>query len=362
MAVSACVVQSREPPDLSPVTLVQEKTYQQRVAYVKHLFHEQEKIARVAYALSTSVLDLCRGKTTFTTGAYLFDWDQTDEAWLDVANDAIGINMHTPGIEVLIVIPGSPAEKAGLRVGDRILRMGEWYVPKGRGAFAKFKRRFNRKLRTGRREINFRIIRAGVFKTIRVEPIEACDYPILISDQDEPNAYTDGWRIVVYRGMTELARNDLELAIVISHELSHIILGHVDTKRQNALKGAVVGAVFDVLIAALIGVHTRVGEHVMANLAALAYSKEFEAEADYLGAYMLAYAGFDVTKIPDFQRSFGGAKGSTAAYSASHPTFDARVKLSKKTISEILEKIRRGEPLEPELARFQTRLKRDPIQ
>jgi Zn-dependent protease with chaperone function len=334
---------------------VPDAVYKQRIAYVQRLFDDQERLARIAYDLSTRVTELCEGKTTFTTGAYLFDWDQTSEEWLDVANDAIGINLHTPGIETLIVIPGSPAEKAGLQVGDRILKLDGWPVPNARGAFARFRSRINEQLRSGKTPIEFRIIRDGNFKTISIEPVEACDYPILISDTDGANAYTDGERIVVLRGMVEFASSDVDLAIVISHELSHIILGHVDRQRQQALQGAIVGAVFDVLLAGATGIRTNVGQKVFADLAALSYSKEFETEADYLGTYLMAKAGLDFTRIPEFQRSFGGTQGTLLQYSSSHPTFNARAQAAEQIVEEILTKLRTGQVLEPDLRAWRLR-------
>ena len=337
--------------------MVPEPAYQNRVDYVRELFRQQERIARVAYDLSTRVTELCNGKMTFTTGAYLFDWDQTTEEWLDAANDAIGINLHTPGIEVLIVIPGSPADRAGLQVGDRILKLGTWPVPKARGAFDQFRYRLNEQLRNRNGPVDFRVIRDGAFRTISVKPVKACDYPILISDRDEANAYTDGKRIVVLRGMLEFVRDDEELAIVISHELAHVVLHHIDRQQQQALQGAMVGLVFDVLIAASTGIQTRIGQTVFADLARLVHSKGFEAEADYMGAYLMAKADRDYTRIPRFLNSFSGGRAKQLQYSASHPSFGARAENARRTVDEIEGKQRRGDPLVPDLAAFRARAK-----
>jgi len=337
------------------LTSMREPVYQHRVAYVQDLFRQQERLARVAYDLSIRVLDLCKSKTTYTTGAYLFDWDQTAEEWLDAANDAIGINLHTPGIEVLIVIPGSPAERAGLRVGDRILKLGTWPVPKARGAFAQFRHRLNQQLHDGQSPIDLRIIRDGAFRTISIAPVKACDYPILISDSDEANAYTDGERIVILRGMIEFVRDDEELAIVISHELAHVVLHHIDRQQQQALRGALVGMVFDVLIAAGTGIQTRIGQTLFADLAKLAHSKQFEAEADYMGAYLMAKADRDYSRIPGFLNSFKGGRTERLQYSASHPSFGTRAENARRIVDEIERKQRRGEPLVPDLAAFRAR-------
>ncbi len=344
----ACTAPTLEAPEATSEEL-KDEVRRQRITYVKALFEEQERLARIGHTVSVRVVDLCGDRTTYTTGAFLFDWDQTKDEWVDAANEAIGINLHTPGIEVLIVLPGSPAEAAGLRVGDRVIRLDDWRVPAEWGAFDKFRDRLNASLAGGQQVVEFRILRGAEFRTIKLAPIRACDYPVLIAESNEINAYTDGRKIVVFRGMLRFVRNDDELAIVITHELAHVALGHVDAQRQNAMAGAAVGAIFDVLIAGATGVHTRVGQTIGASAGALAYSKEFEAEADYMGAYMMAQAGYDYTKIPDFQRYTGTADRDSMDYGATHPSSAQRVISSQKTVQEIKEKNARGVPLIPDL-------------
>ncbi len=344
----ACTAPALETPEPTSEE-VKEETRRQRVSYVKALFEEQERLARIGHSISAGVADLCGERTTFTTGAFLFDWDQTNDEWVDAANEAIGINLHTPGIEVLIVLPGSPAERAGLQVGDRIVRLGDWRIPAERGAFDKFRDRLNTSLTQGQEIVEFRILRGAEFRTVKLTPIRACSYPVLVAENNEINAYTDGRKIVVFRGMLRFVRDDDELAIVITHELAHVALGHVDAKRQNAMAGAAVGAIFDVLIAATTGVHASVGRSIGASAGALAYSKEFEAEADYMGAYMMAQAGYDFAKIPDFQRYTGTADRDSMDYGATHPSSAQRVISLEKTVQEIKDKNARGLPLVPDL-------------
>ncbi len=347
LLAAACATPTLETPEL-PSEEVRAEASQQRSAYVRALLKEQERLARISYKLSIHAVPLCGDRTTYTTGAFFFDWDQTQDEWVDAANEAVGINLHAPGIEVLIVVPGSPAEKAGFQVGDRVMRLDTWRVPTGRGAFTEFRYRVGKSFADGAKEIEFRVLRGAEFHTIRLTPIRACNYPVFIEERNEINAYTDGRKIVVFRGMIRFVRDDDELAGVIAHELSHVVLGHIDAKIQNALTGAFVGVVVDVLVAATTGVRTNVGQIVGANIGLLAYSKEFEAEADYMSAYMLAQAGYDFTKLPGLFRYLSTLDPETIDYGLTHPTSPKRVVSLEKVVKEIQEKKNQGLPLAPE--------------
>ena len=131
--------------------------------------------------------------------------------------------------------------------------------------------------------------------TIYGEPI--CDYNIRYVLDDMVNAHADGNNVVIYSGMTRFAAHDTELVVIIGHEISHNAMGHIDTKSVNRMAGAGVGFLFDILALAA-GVNTG-GELIRAgaNIGGGAYSKEFEAAADYVGLYLMSRAG-----VPNFWR------------------------------------------------------------
>lgn len=115
--------------------------------------------------------------------------------------------------------------------------------------------------------------------------------------------------IRVTTGMLEFAESDDMLAFVLGHELAHAILAH---------RGWV--------------------------------GKAGEREADYLGTYLAARSGFDVTRAPEFwTRFFRAAPWSVSHYKQSHEGTPERALLVEATVREIQEKQARGEPHEPEL-------------
>lgn len=118
----------------------------------------------------------------------------------------------------------------------------------------------------------------------------------------EPNAFVSELlpqRVFVTTGLfEEFAENDDELALILGHELSHLIMGHATT--NNGLDALMRG--LEVLILALdptegflsvgiIGVLAGVRKIFMAS-----YSREYETEADELGTKLAAMACYDTTR------------------------------------------------------------------
>lgn len=118
-----------------------------------------------------------------------------------------------------------------------------------------------------------------------------------------PNAYQtegpDGSPLVVV-GTPLLAemRSDDEIAFVLSHEMSHHIAGHLPKRAQQQALGALImgGLVAAAGDAYGMPASQSTIEQAMdvgAALGARSYSQTYELEADTLGAYVAARAGYD---------------------------------------------------------------------
>jgi predicted Zn-dependent protease len=102
-----------------------------------------------------------------------------------------------------------------------------------------------------------------------------------------------------------LARTDAQLAVIIGHELAHANLGHRDKQTINMVLGMVGGAAIDGGFA-LGGIYTdgTFARH-LGRAGLYAYSVEFEREADYVGAYYAARAGYELAGAEDVWRAMG---------------------------------------------------------
>ncbi len=162
------------------------------------------------------------------------------------------------------------------------------------------------------------------------------------------NAYADGENIFVTPGMMRFIRSDEELAMVLSHELAHNIMGHVSSQQVNSIAGAIAGLALDTLAASQ-GYNTQGGfTNLGSGLATAAYSVEFEKEADYVGLYIMSQSGYDVNKAENFWRRFAVKVPEAMQTGISHPSTPERFVAMQKTIYEINYKRKQGIPLIPD--------------
>ena len=242
------------------------------------------------------------------------------------------------------VAPSSAAAAAGLRRGDELLAIGgEPAAGSARGLRAAARRLA---ANPDYAPVTLRLRRGGRELERVVKPRAACRSEVGIAPGAEINAYADGSRVGVARGMLNFVDSDEELAFVVGHEIAHNVMDHVDIMRGNMLIGTILGGLLDIA-AASGGVYTG-GAISSAGMEAgrLAKSAELEAEADYIGLYMLHNAGFDISGGADFWRRMGAEGGSLYA-SSTHPTTPQRFIAMRKTIAEIQGKAARGEPTLP---------------
>ncbi len=135
-----------------------------------------------------------------------------------------------------------------------------------------------------------------------------------------------GGPMFVNRGMIEAARTEGEIAGVMAHELSHVVLRHGTaqaSKQQSAkyqlpaLGGAILGAIIGGNVGGIIAQGSQLG--VGAFL--LKYSREYETQADVLGAQIMARAGYDPRDLANMfrtiERESGGSGGPE--WLSSHP-------------------------------------------
>jgi Peptidase family M48 len=206
------------------------------------------------------------------------------------------------------------------------------------------------------RALKVDIERDGKPLSITVNPTTACDYPIEYSTKDEFNAYADGTKIVIQRGAVRRLDDD-ELAGVVAHELAHNAMGHVTSGQGNALLGSILGATIAVLAGdddESVADMAQMG----GNLGGLAYSSDFEAEADYVGTYVMARAGFDYEAMPDVMRKMARPDSLKSEWMETHPATPKRAAAAEATIDEIKRKISQGLPLMPELKASAAKAKR----
>jgi Zn-dependent protease with chaperone function len=124
-------------------------------------------------------------------------------------------------------------------------------------------------------------------------------YDFSVVNASDINAFAlPGGPMFVNRGMIEAAHNEGEMAGVMAHEISHVALRHGTaqaTKSQGL--GVQLGTIGGAILGAIIGGNTgdivAQGTQLGLGTYLLKFSREYETQADLLGAQILARAGYD---------------------------------------------------------------------
>ena len=143
----------------------------------------------------------------------------------------------------------------------------------------------------------------------------------------EINAFAlPGGPMFVNRGMFEAAAGEGEVVGVMAHELSHVLLRHGTanaTKAQNPWLqlGQIAGAVGGAMVGGAAGSAIAQTSQLGLGSLLLRYSRDFEKQADLLGAQIMARAGYDPRDLAHmFETIEKESKGGSGPqWLSSHP-------------------------------------------
>ena len=140
----------------------------------------------------------------------------------------------------------------------------------------------------------------------------------------EINAFAlPGGPMYINRGMIEKARNEGEVAGVMAHEISHVALRH-GTAQQSKATGFAIGQIAGQIAGAIIGGRTGAiiaqGSEFGLGTYFLKYGRDYERQADILGARIMAAAGYDPRDMANVFRTIEKESGPGGPeFMSSHP-------------------------------------------
>ena len=150
-------------------------------------------------------------------------------------------------------------------------------------------------------------------------------YEFDVVNVSDINAFAlPGGPMYINRGMIEAARNEGEVAGVLAHEISHVALRHGTAQAGKATPyqvGSILGQIAGAIIGGVAGQAISLGSQFGFGTAFLRYGREYERQADLLGAQIMARAGYDPRDMASmFQtiQSKGGGRGGPE-WMSSHP-------------------------------------------
>ena len=149
-------------------------------------------------------------------------------------------------------------------------------------------------------------------------------YTFDMVNQKEINAFAlPGGPMFLNRGMIEAAKTEGEVAGVMAHEMSHVALRHGTaqaTKGQKFQIGSVLGQIAGAVIGGTAGSIISQGTQFGLGAAFLKYSREYESQADILGAQILARAGYNPREMANMFKTIEAEGGSNGPeWLSSHP-------------------------------------------
>lgn len=270
-----------------------------------------QRVASVGFRLVTSNTAVCK-RLNPATGLILHSLEQYRGASKD---QAMALWTFPSPVTIAGIVPGSPADLAGLRVGDGIAAIAGFEVPSvpSPGSHATALRDATEaylQSQIATAPFRVRIKRGDQMLSTLVTPKPACRTRIEVVAGNAVKARSDGSIIQVGQGFVEQL-NDDELAFVLAHELAHTIREH---RRQ--LEQAQNHQDAD-------------RKRYLGNLA-----RQFEDEADILALDLLVNAGWDPAIAPRFMRTTGRKFTPLYNLNGAHRNASARARQMEHALAE----------------------------
>lgn len=342
LACAACAMPDSKVPDLPKDAVAAEQRAQQ-IAQLRKYYSERHRVDSVAFRIRTANVADCKDRIAAQIGLTAATPRSLPRRYQSYASEALSIGWSRP--TAISVVEGSPAAEAGLVAGDEIIALNGELIPTwGTANWVWRKIAAN-----GTAPVRVDVRRDGADSTVTVTPVMGCSIPIEYQVNEVANAFAGDDRIVIQSGYVAQTQNDNEIAMVIGHELAHSNLGHLDKKRWNMLLGTATGTMIDVaVLSGGISTGGAFGKQ-FGKLGMVAYSIAFEREADYVGTYYAARAGYETRGTEEIWRRMSMIGPDSILNGRTHPINAVRFVQIQKTTAEIEDKRRRGLPLKPEL-------------
>ena len=146
-----------------------------------------------------------------------------------------------------------------------------------------------------------------------------------------------GGPMFIHTGLLKAVDNEAQLAGVMGHEMSHVILRH-GTNQASKSKLIELPAVLGSQVAggSLTGQLTKLGIGLGANSVLLKFSRTAESQADLMGSHLMAEGGYNPIEMARFFQKLDAEGGSRAPqFFSDHPNPGNREKAIEEEIRKL---------------------------
>lgn len=148
-------------------------------------------------------------------------------------------------------------------------------------------------------------------------------YSFKVVNAKEINAFAlPGGPMYVNTGMIAAAKSEDEMAGVMAHEISHVALRHGTAQVTKSEKYSVLSGILGMggsIIGGPLGQAAQMGSQGV-GVYLLKYSREYETEADLLGARIMAAAGYDPRELANMFQTIESQGGGGGGWFSDHPS------------------------------------------
>ena len=178
----------------------------------------------------------------------------------------------------------------------------------------------------------------------RGDLVEGFEWEFTLLEGGQVNAWAmPGGKVAFYEGILPVCQGQDGMAVVMGHEVAHAIIGHSNERLSQQLAVQLGGVALSTalrekpqvtqqLAMSAFGLGAQVG-------LLLPYSRTHESEADEVGLYFMAIAGYDPREAPDFwQRMKQKSSGQRPPeFLSTHPSPDRRIRALKRNVPKALD-------------------------
>ncbi len=163
-------------------------------------------------------------------------------------------------------------------------------------------------------------------------------FTFTVLNVDQVNAFAlPGGPMFIFTGLLKAVDSEAQLAGVMGHEMAHVILRHGTNQASKAnllrLPAMLAGGLIGTDSAA--GQLANLGLGLGANSYLLKFSRDAESDADALGSYMMANAGYNPVEMATFFQKLGSGGGQGLQFFSDHPNPGNREKAIRAELPSI---------------------------
>jgi predicted Zn-dependent protease len=156
----------------------------------------------------------------------------------------------------------------------------------------------------------------------------------------EKNAFClPGGKVVVYTGILSVAKNDDQLATVMSHEIAHALARHGAERMSTGMVAQGVQVIGDIILGSQAPEYTNTFNAAYGVGAQygvlLPYGRMQESEADEIGIHLMYKAGYNIDEALNFWKNMSKGGNKSIEFFSTHPSSSTRIADISKVIQDI---------------------------